>query len=250
MKFVDAHCHLLHKRFASDLPQVLERAQQAGVLRVYCASGALADDVAVLELAGRHPKFVFPVIGASPHEAATMSEDELEQELVLIEQNAARVAAIGEIGFEFHYFVEEEERRAQHKAFRAQLELAESLDKPVVIHSREASAHTLAELASFKGKVMLHCCSDSLLAASAVKRGWLVSQPTLKSRNREKIIEATPLEQLCCETDAPFLAPVRGERNEPANVRLAYEEVARIKKKELQEVSLKIFENIKKFFGD
>ncbi|MEW5955722.1 MAG: TatD family hydrolase [Candidatus Micrarchaeota archaeon] len=249
MKFVDAHCHLLHEKFASDLPQVLERARKADVLRVYCVSGLLAHDVEVLELAARHPQFIFPVIGASPHDAPRMTGDELEQELALIEQNAARIAAVGEIGFEFHYFTEDEERRAQYKVFRAQLELAESLDKPVVIHSREASVQTLAELASFKGRVMLHCCSDPLLAEEGVKRGWLVSQPTLKSRIREKIMEATPLERLCCETDAPLLSPVPRQRNEPANVRLVYEEVARVKKKDLQEVSLRIFENIKEFFG-
>jgi len=249
MKFVDAHCHLLHEKFADDLLSVLERAKQAGLSRIYCVSGLLAHDVAVLELAARHPQFIFPVIGASPHDASRMAGEELEQELALIEKNASRISAIGEIGFEFHYFAEDEERRAQYKVFRAQLELAEALDKPVVIHSREASAPTLAELASFKGRVMLHCCSDPLLAEEGVRRGWLVSQPTLKSRTREKIIGATPLESLCCETDAPFLAPVPRERNEPANVRLVYEEVARIKKKDLEEVSEKIFDNLAGFFG-
>jgi len=249
MKFVDAHCHLLHEKFADDLLGVLERAKRAGLARIYCVSGLLAHDVGVLELAARHPQFIFPVIGACPHDAPAMMGEELEQELALIEQNAARIAAIGEIGFEFHYFAQDEERRAQYKVFRAQLELAASLDKPIVIHSREASVPTLAELASFKGRVMLHCCTDPLLAAEGVKRGWLVSQPTLKSRVREKIIEATPLESLCCETDSPLLAPVRGERNEPANVRFVYEEVARVKGIDLDKVCEKIFDNVVEFFS-
>ncbi|OIO22658.1 hypothetical protein AUJ65_05605 [Candidatus Micrarchaeota archaeon CG1_02_51_15] len=247
--FVDAHCHLLHERFKDDLPKVLNRAQEAGVERLYCVSGKLEHDEPVIELAARNKGFVFPIIGASPHDAPAMSEEQLEAELRLLEANATRIAAIGEIGLEFHYFKGELERKAQEKVFKAQLELAETLGKPVVIHCREAGEEVLRLLSGFKQGVMLHCCSNATLAAAGVERGWLVSQPTLKSRERQKIIAATPLERLCCETDSPFLASVRGERNEPARVGLAYYEIAQVKGIGLDAVKEAAWGNVKRFFG-
>ncbi|MGC8850684.1 MAG: TatD family hydrolase [Candidatus Micrarchaeia archaeon] len=246
--FVDAHCHLTHELFAADLPEVLERARKAGVEKVYCVSGMAGHDERVLDLAARHPGFVFPVLGVSPHDAPKTSDEQLKAELARVEENKEQIAAVGEIGFEFHYFKGEAEREAQRKIFRAQLELAEQLGKAVVVHSRKATKETLDELAGFNGKVMLHCCNDALLAREGAQRGYLVSVSTLKSRERQKIIAETPLESLCCETDSPFLSPEKGKRNEPANVVAAYEAVAVVKGISLSECAEKIYLNLKRFF--
>lgn len=247
-KLVDAHCHLLHPWLEKEAEEVIARAKTAGLGRIYCVGGVIGSDEPVLRLAQRHPQLVFPVIGLSPHDAPKATSQQLEEMLSLIEKNHSRIAAIGEIGLEFHYFKEDSEREKQKQVLRTQLELAETLDKPVVIHSREATTELLEHLRAFKGKVMLHCCSDPLLASEGVRRGFLVSQSTLKSRQREKIVGAIPLESLCCETDSPFLAPVRGERNEPAKVREVYDFISATKNIDFEKTVEVILENIERFF--
>jgi len=197
MPLADFHCHLEHPEFASDLQQVIERACRAGVAKAAVAGSNRLENEKILFLAGRYPEFVVPLIGVSPFDAASMPGQRLSVELDFIRKRAAGIAGIGEIGLDYHYFKEPQERDRQLDAFRRQLQLAESLGLPVAVHSRDAEQDVMNELADFPGlSIMLHCFLKPQLAKKAAACGWLISLPTIKSRDRVKIAKDLDLARL------------------------------------------------------
>ena len=236
---VDCHAHLEHGDFEGQLDAVAERMRKAGVVAVNTGAN-LASNKRVLTITARFPDLLKTALGLSPHDA---NRENLEENLAFIRKNADKVCAIGEIGFDFHYFKKEEERERQRVAFSAQLDLAESLDLPVVVHSREAEGEAIALLAKRKGVRILHCFLMPALLDAALKAGCLVSLPTLKSKSRVTLIERAQEGRVLCETDSPYLW--RGGRNEPANVAEVYGELERLRGKQFAEraaeTALKLF---------
>jgi len=242
MPLVDAHCHLEHPRFAGDAAAVVERAEAAGVGLAVTAGSNFSNNQKALELCRLYPRFLKCVIGLSPHDAGS---EELEKNIVLIRKNRDKIIGVGEIGLDYHHFKKKEGRERQVKVFGAQLELAAELRLPVVVHSREAEKEVFEVLEGFKGTVVMHCFIRPERAAECAKRGYFVSIPTTKCGEREEMIRAMPLERLLCETDSPFLW--RG-RNEPANVREAYGEVAHVKETDFNKVVEQIYSNAREAF--
>ena len=220
---VDCHAHLAHPDFAADLDAVVGRMRAAGAVAVNTGSNLEANKKA-LAITSRFPDVLKTAIGLSPHDA---NREPLDGNLRFIRAHADEICAIGEIGFDFHYFKKEEERERQRVAFSAQLDLAESLDLPVVVHSREAEGEAIALLAKRKGVRILHCFLMPALLDAALKAGCLVSLPTLKSKSQVTLIERAQEGRVLCETDSPYLW--RGGRNEPANVAEVYAEMARLR---------------------
>jgi TatD DNase family protein len=212
---IDTHAHL----DPAEADDVLERARDAGVGRVIVVATTLTDARAALELAQRRDG-VYASLGLHPHEAANATSAELAELRVLLGERGA--VAVGETGLD--YFRDYAPRDDQRRLFDAQLALAAELGLPVVIHTREAEADTLAALASFAGTVVLHCFSSPGLLETALERGWYVSfagNLTYPSAGALRAAAAqVPAERLLVETDSPYLAPVplRGQRNEPAYV--------------------------------
>jgi TatD DNase family protein len=248
LRLVDAHCHLEHARFAKDLPQVIERACAAGFEHAINAGSSPSANEAILRLLEKHAPFLKTVLGLSPHDAYREGEAGLRSALSFLEKNKERIVGVGEIGLEFHHFKEERAREAQRAAFRAQLDWARDNSLPVVIHSREATQETLRALRSHSGAKVWHCFNDVGAVSEALAAGCFLSLPTLKSSG--EIIKAAPLERLLCETDSPFLSPRgRSARNEPAEARWVYGEIARVKALPLEEVSARVRGNVEKIFG-
>jgi TatD DNase family protein len=234
---IDSHCHLAGAEFAADLPDVVRRAIDAGVERamVILAAGDAreAEQAATVE---RLWPVVRVAIGVHPHSAADYAAEPQAAADRVREQVRATPAAraLGEVGLDYHY--DFAPRDVQQQVFRVQVRLARELDLPIVIHTREADADTLAILdEEGQGEVrgVFHCFTGTAdLARAALDRGFHVSLAGIVTFNRAVDLRETarmvPLERLLTETDSPFLAPVpyRGKRNEPAYVAKVVEALA------------------------
>ena len=239
-KFLDFHCHLTHRSFDRGLTKAVERMVEKNVFALNTGSNLEANKK-TLEQCLRF-KNLYAAIGLSPHDAMNSN---LEENLEFIEHHAERIVAIGEIGLDHHHFKKHEEQKAQEKAFLAQLELAEKLQKPVVVHSRDAEEKAVEILASFKTPRVLHFFLQPKLLAKALDAGLYVSIPTLKCKDQARAFENAPLDRILLETDSPYGLNT-GASNEPSNVITSYERLAETKKMPLKEICVMIFDNFKK----
>ncbi len=259
----DSHSHIHDEDFAADRLAVLQRAKAAGVEAVLLPGSTLADSRAAVALVhellvseeAAHLPELYVAVGVHPHESSGWEENTAAQlkELVLQGQQAgarlkrpATVVAIGEVGLDYHYMLSPKD--VQKKVFRLQLELADELDLPVIIHTREAAADTLEILRQAKADGLLRCDSNnpSLHPAGVIHcySGSAEMVPDFlalgfmlgfdgpitfkKAKVPKRALAATPLDRLVLETDAPYLTPTphRGKRNEPSYLPLIGEEAA------------------------
>jgi TatD DNase family protein len=214
---IDTHAHL----DACDAPadDLVARARAAGVDRVIAIGSGIDSCRTALGLAERHDG-VFAAFGIHPHQAGGSEADRLAELRVLLRHE--RAVAVGEAGLDFYR--EWAPRDRQRELFRAQLELATELGKPVVVHTRDAEDEVASELEAFGGTVILHCFSSPRLLGPALERGYFVSfagNVTFpKAQDLREAATRVPPERILAETDSPYLAPqqLRGRPNEPANV--------------------------------
>lgn len=228
---IDTHAHLDDARYDADRDAVIARAREAGVNAFITIGCDLATSRAAVELASRYP-FVYAAVGVHPHEVKQI-EDGWYDELRRLAGHD-KVVAYGEIGLDYHY--NHSPPKLQRERFREQVGLARELGLPIVIHTREAQEDTVAilkeERADETGGVF-HCFSgDAWLAQEALALGFYLSfSGVLTFRNAaplQAIARTVPLDRLLVETDCPYLTPVphRGQRNEPAFVKLVAEQLA------------------------
>lgn len=250
----DTHAHLHFPDFAEDLPAVLERAHAAGVTRFLTVGSDVDNSRAGLALAARLPG-VWASVGIHPHDAASADAPALAELERLA--GAPRVAAIGEIGLDF--FRDLSPRPAQEAAFRAQLELARRVGKPVVIHCRDAHAETLGILAEGRvGEVggVMHCFSGDVGIARrcldlglAISLAGPVTYPS--ARALPDVARFVPGDRLVVETDCPYLPPQghRGQRNEPAYLALTAARVAELRGEPLAALAERLTANACRLLG-
>ena len=226
---IDSHCHLADQVFAPDLVAVIARAREAGVERalVILAGGDRKEADQARRIDALWPD-VRVAVGVHPHQAHEFAGSPQRAADVVREQIAGTPSAraIGEIGLDYHY--DFSPRDVQQAVFRSQVRLARELQRPVVIHTREADADTLAILREDGGgevSGVLHCfTSDIPLARAGLDLGFYISLAGIitfpKASELRETVRGVPLDRLLTETDSPFLAPVphRGSRNEPAYV--------------------------------
>lgn len=224
MEFFDSHCHLDPMRYGADLPDVLARAQAAGVLGITVIGTRAADSEAAADLAARTPG-IAAAAGLHPNDVADVGPDEWDRIERLAE--SGRVAAIGETGLDWYRTTAPPD--LQREYFDRHIHLAQRLGLPLVIHTRESIRDTLDTLraAVARGPLLpvLHSFTGTAAeAAEAVDLGCYLGfagMVTFKSSAALREVAASvPLDRLLIETDSPFLSPepFRGKRNEPANV--------------------------------
>jgi TatD DNase family protein len=227
---IDTHSHLFWKDFDEDRAEVLTRARANGVERMLVVGTDVATSEAAWDLCQDEPG-LYPTAGIHPHDAATMDEpgafDRIEE---LCRRDGC--VAVGETGLDF--FKEYSPREAQERAFRWHLNLARELDKPVIIHCREAHEAAVTAIREFPGvRGVMHCYTMGpeelgpyLDAGLYISFSGIVTFP--KSEANRAAATEVPLERLLVETDCPFLAPQghRGKRNEPAHTRVILEHIA------------------------
>jgi TatD DNase family protein len=223
---VDSHCHLADTTFEHDLDAVITRAQEAGVTGALCILAA-GDAVEGERARGVRDKWsaVRFATGVHPHSAGDFAGRAAESAPVTRAHAAAFAACgIGEIGLDYHY--DFAPRPLQQDVFRAQLALAREIDRPVIIHTREATDDTFAILRESGGiRGVFHCFTgDAAMARRALEIGFYVSFAGIvsfpKAESLRQAARLVPADRLLIETDSPYLAPVphRGKRNEPAFV--------------------------------
>lgn len=254
MGLIDSHAHLTFDAFA-DVDAVLDRAAEAGVQRVISIGTDIRDAERVIALAQRHHA-VEAAMGIHPHEAGRLVDGDWDRYRTLM--RADTVVALGEMGLDYHY--DFADRNAQRDVFERQLALAAEVDKPIIIHCREAHDDTVAILnsAGFGGRrVVFHCFTGTAAErAQIADNGWRVSFTgivTFKSAGELARIAADyPADQLMVETDSPYLSPVpvRHVRpNEPAHVAHVARFLADRRGQPFEEFSEQTRANTVAFFG-
>lgn len=253
---VDAHCHLGDEQFTNDIDAVIARAQDAGVTAIITAGADVESSRTAVALTEQY-EIVYAVVGIHPEHATTF--DDASREAIRQLASHRKVVGIGEIGLDY-YWQNNPSRETQERAFAAQLDLATELGKPVVIHDRNAHAELMAILRRGvllnvpTARGILHCFSGDLATArQAIDLGFLISfagNVTFKNAKQlQEIAQALPLECVTLETDAPYLSPWRGKRNEPANVARVAEKIAELKKVESSVVQQATTQNSERLFG-
>lgn len=250
MAIFDTHAHYLREDFGDELEPLLDSLPQKGVERVLAIGYDIRSSKEEIALAERYP-YIWATVGIHPENAAEIPEnwDEELEELL----SHPKVVALGEIGLDYHY--PEPPRDIQQRIFRRQLELAAKHNKPVVIHSRDASGDTLEILKEYKPRGVVHCFSGSAeTAREVVKLGMYIGfTGVLTFKNAKKAVEAcaaVPIERLLLETDCPYMAPVpfRGKRCDSSMIRFTAEKMAEIKGVSTEEMIETARENGEKLF--
>jgi TatD DNase family protein len=255
LNLTDTHCHLADPKLRGDLDAILERARQAG-LRTMISVGAIGSiecDRETVAIAERHAD-VCAAIGVHPHDAKDCDDDRLAQLRDLAQ--SPRVVAIGESGLDFHYMHSPIE--AQEAALRRHLELAMEVNRPIVIHCRDAEARIVAivrEVGMPSRGGVIHCFTgDAAAAREFLALGFHISFSGIVTfKSAATLREAVPIvpdDRLLAETDAPFLAPepYRGKRNEPAFVARTFEVLARLRNVDCDALSAQIATNAARLF--
>ncbi len=249
---IDSHAHVHSGDLAADLAGVLDRARAAGVSAIVTIGTTLVDSEMARDVAAAHG-MVFATAGIHPHDVAAHSAADLGEIRELAADGAC--VAVGEIGLDYHY--DHSPRDVQREFFRAQMQIAQEMGRPVVIHSREAEADTEAILREFPDVTgVLHCFSSAYpLAAAGLELGYYVSFSGIVTFNRaDEVRDAArkvPLERMLVETDCPYLAPVpfRGKPNEPAYVTLVAAKLAEIKGVSAEALVKATADNARSLFG-
>lgn len=258
MELFDSHAHLDDEKFNEDREQLIEQIKEAGITKVISAGYSLEGTKRAVELSNKY-EFIYATCGISPNDIP-QTEEELGimlQEIKEMTKQNSKVVAIGEIGLDYYW--NKENKELQKKAFAKQIKIANELDLPIVIHTREAIMDTIEILKEneVNNKGVFHCCPlNRELVKEALKLGFYISFAgpiTFKnSKNANEIIEMVPIEKILIETDSPYLSPepLRGRRNDSRNVKYIAQKIAEVKGISIEEIAKITYENTKKVFKD
>jgi len=271
----DTHCHLDFNKFDADRDAVIQRATEAGVERMLIPALELKSSQAIVQLANSHPN-LFAAIGFHPTDLDEWHEPSIENLRKLAQPQKTKVVAVGEIGLDYYWVKEPEKQALQREALKQQLQLAQEVNLPVIIHMREendmwfgqASIDLLKILTLWQNELkaqnhpladkpgVLHSYNGNLeTAQKAIALNFYigVTGPVTykKAEEKRQVIRHIPLERLLIETDSPFLTPVphRGKRNEPAFVSHIADKIAEIHMTTREQVAEITSENAKNLFG-
>lgn len=256
MKFFDSHAHLDDEKFNDDREELIELIHKDEIDKFVSAGYSQESSERAIELAKKY-EFIYATVGISPNDVPQTEEQlwkMLEEIKDLAKQNP-KVVAIGEIGLDYYWNTAN--KQIQKKAFIEQIKMANELELPIVIHTREAVMDTLEILKQYQvpKRGIFHCCPlNRELVREGLKLGFYISfagPVTFKnSKNANEIIEMVPNDKMLIETDSPYLSPEprRGRRNDPRNVKYTAKKIADVKGFSLEEVANITYQNAKKIF--
>lgn len=232
----ETHGHYDDEQFDEDREQLISEFLEKDIDKVMNVGADMQSSRNSVELAGKYPHF-YAAVGVHPSEVGDLTEDDMQALKQMTLENP-KVKAIGEIGLDYH-FDDDPPRDVQKKWFIRQLELAQELGMPIIIHSRDAASDTMEILKDMDGGRnggVIHCYSYSVeQAREYIKMGFHIGVGgvvTFKnSRKLQEVVEDIPLEKIVLETDSPYMAPVpfRGTRNSALNIPYIAEKIAEIK---------------------
>jgi len=247
---IDTHCHL--DMLEGNLDEFLQNARQNNVQKIIIPAIEPKDFEKIIEISKKYEK-VYTMLGVFPSEAAKWDGNTAQYIKDLVNRN--KIVAIGEIGLDYYWdksFID-----LQKEIFIKQIELANELNLPIVVHNREAHKDTFDILSEYNktSEVLFHCFSGSPeFALECVKKGWYIALGgvvTFKNAQKMKdVAKVVPDDKLVLETDAPYLTPVpfRGKQNEPAYIKYTAEEIAKIREVDLEYIEKITSENAERIF--
>lgn len=258
MEFFDSHAHYNDEKFEIDRDEVISSVKAEGITRLVLAGYSIEASKFAEKLSEKY-EFIYYSCGISPNDLP-QTEDELWKMLREIKEIAnqkhEKLVAIGEIGLDYYW--NKENMDLQKLAFIEQIKLANELELPIIIHTREAVVDTIDILKNKQesiNKGIFHCCPlNRELVKEALKLGYYISFAgpiTFKnSKNADEIIEMVPVDRILIETDSPYLSPEpnRGKRNDSRNVKYIAQKIAQVKEMTLEEIAKITYENANKVF--
>ena len=256
MYFFDSHCHLNDEKFDNDKHEIIKNLIKNDISKFIIAGYSLESSIKSLEISNNYD-FIYSTCGISPNDIPQDTHKfwkELDEIESLAKSNK-KFIAIGEIGLDYYW--NKENKDLQKQVFIKQIEIANKLGLPIVIHTRDAMIDTISILKehTVKEKGVFHCCPQNQeLIKEALELGFYISFAgpiTFKnSKNANEIIKLVPNDRILIETDSPYLAPepIRGTRNTPANVKYVAQKIADVKSISLEEISKITYSNTCKIF--
>ncbi len=253
MILIDAHVHLSDQEYTGHIDELITDAKNAGVTALMTNSMDLRTCKNDVTLSQKYPKVVYPALGIHPWNVNVLKPNELEETIAFILENKANVKAIGEIGLDNKYETIWEQ---QMIVFDKMLHLAETLEVPVIIHSRGTTDKIVEMLPSYRLKrVLLHWFSYPMTAlVKAVDKGYFITEgpPVTYSNGIREVVEKCPITNIMTETDGPvtyWKQPFNGQLTKPSYIRSVVGSIAEIKKIPVEEAAQQIAKNFEDFFS-
>lgn len=262
---IDAHCHLNFHSFEQDFDEVIKRAKNNNVEKIFNVGTSLESSIQAVELSKQYEN-LYAIVGIHPHHADKVEKD-WEKELKKIAQNN-KVIGIGEIGMDYYAYASNGivDPKKQKEIFESQIQLAHELNLPLQIHNRHAGEDVIEILKHHKNFLknipgMFHCfASTKKVLYNLLDLGFYVGfdgNITYKglapgeSVELKELVSLTPLDRIVVETDSPYLTPIphRGSRNEPSYVIITAEFIGKIKKTPFEKIEKITTENVLKIFN-
>lgn len=258
MEFFDSHSHYNDEKFNEDREQLIQDTYNDGITKFVCAGYNIKSSLDSLEMSKKY-EFIYSICGISPNDIP-QSEQELWKDIDEISEivktlQDKKLVAIGEIGLDYYW--NKENKELQKQAFIKQIELANELELPIVIHSRDASVDTIEVLKTnpVNKKGIFHCCQlNQEMIRQALELGYYISFAgpiTFKNvKNAEDCVKIVPMDKILIETDSPYLSPEpnRGKRNDSRNVKFVAQKIAEFKGLTLEQVAKITYENAMRIF--
>lgn len=253
MELFDTHTHYNDEKFEKDREEIIKQTYEAGITKFVCAGYNLESSRKAVDIASKHD-FIYSICGISPNDLEDYNNENLEEikELAKSKKNIA----IGEIGLDYYW--NKENKEIQKQAFIDQINLANELGLPIVIHSRDAVQDTIDLLKEnpVNRKGIFHCAQlNKYLIEEGIKLGFYISFAgpiTFKnSKNAEEIVNLVPNDKILIETDSPYLSPepVRGTINDSRNVKYIAQKIAAIKGLPVEQIAKITYQNAMRIFG-
>ncbi len=250
MYLIDTHSHIYYDTYKNNLDEIINRAKDNNIKKIICVGVDLKTSEQSIKIAEKY-NCVYATVGYHPHDSQKTDKNYLKEIEKLYSHD--KVVAIGEIGLDYYY--KHSPKKIQQKIFNEQLELAKSLNAPVVIHNRLSDADLLNSLKEQKiTNGVIHCFASNLnFAKSIINLGLFISFTGLITfvKDLEEVVEKISINNIMIETDSPYLTPIpnRGKTNEPYMVKYIAEKIASIKKIPIDEVIKKTTSTANNFFG-
>ncbi|MDA7583204.1 TatD family hydrolase [Candidatus Pelagibacter sp.] len=251
---IDSHCHLDHEPLFENLSDVINRSKETGITKLLTICTTL-DSFEKIKIIIEKDEMIYGTYGIHPHETENNQVD--KQTIIQAIKDNNKIIGVGETGLDFFYNHSNKDR--QIDSFKAHIEAAIDLNRPIVIHSRNAEKETFDILNSYKGsklKILMHCFTGSLefseklltLDAFFSASGIITFKNSI---NLQETFKRIPIEKLLIETDSPFLAPIpmRGKKNEPSFIKYTLEKLSTIKETSIEHISKVTTDNFNKLFN-
>lgn len=237
---IDSHCHLNFVDFDENRDEIINKCKSEFKYIVDCGA-SIEGNLRSLKLKEKYEGFIKSTMGYHPVYAGRDNQETTQKTIAQIIENLDNIQAIGEIGLDLSEKRSEDELKRQHDNFHKMLELASEYNMPIVLHVREAEKHALDIIKEYPNipDVIFHCFSGGKSTAlEAVDCGYYISFATnaLFSKKHKKNIKAVPLENMLTETDSPYLSPIKGEPNQPSNIKMTIERIERTKHIDFEEI--------------